>query len=147
MLKDAAQVLGCLSIEVVLFQVEVELFPYLLEGGLFGCADILCDVRIFSSGVVVDVGVEHSEDVCDHPMLFNFDSGGEVAAVYVGEPDLDLSFFIDGDLLLINTEVSDNLAELHVPVDAGLVEMKYVRVGDVLHLGQSQSDDLHEYFF
>ena len=106
----------------------------MFEGGFFRSTDVFSNVRVLSPGFVIDLGVEHSEDVCDHTMFIDFDSSHEITAVNVGEPDLDLPFFIDADLLFINTEESDYLAELHISVDTSFVEMKDVRIRDVLDL-------------
>lgn len=65
-------------------------------------------------------------------MFIDFYALNQITAIDAGEPYSDFTFLVYSNLLLVDTEISDDLAELHVAIDAGFVEMENIRVGDVL---------------
>lgn len=65
-------------------------------------------------------------------MFINFYALNQITAIDAGEPNSDFTFLVYGDLLLVDAEISDDLAELHVAIDAGFVEMENIRVGNML---------------
>ena len=134
MFEDTTEVFGSLSIVIVSFEVVIKFISDLSKGSFFWCSDELCDVRIFSPGVMIDLRVEHAKNVRYHTMLIDFDAGGQITAVDAGEPYFDLTFLIYGDLFFINTKVSYYFAEFHISSNASPVEMEYVGVGDVVDL-------------
>jgi len=83
---------------------------------------------------MVDVGVKNSKDICDHAVFVDSYTSNKITGIVAGEPALNLTLFIDGDLIFINTKVSDYLAELHKSSDDSFVEMEGIRVRDMLDL-------------
>ena len=134
MFEDTTEVFRSFSIIIVSFEVVIKFISDISEGSFFWCSNELCNVRIFSSGVMINLRVEHAQDVRYHTMLIDFDASSQITAINAGEPYFNLTFLIYGDLFFINTKVSYYFTEFHISADTSPVEMEYVGVGDMVDL-------------
>lgn len=110
-------------------------------------ADIPGKVRILSTTLVIRHLVEDVEQLRHHFRFCYSHTFHSIALELVVQPNFHLPFFVDANLVLIDTEISNDRGQLFETVNAVVVKMDDVRVGYVLDIRQSEWHPFHEKFF
>lgn len=115
-----------------------------VEGHILVVTDIPRDIRIFPSALLVSVRLEDIEQFPHHHRLSHASSPNAALLVKVAQPDLNLALLIDTYLIFIDAEKAGCVGQLRVSVDAGVIDVKDVRIWDVVDVGKSERDSFNE---